>query len=618
MRWSKEAAQGCVIAGGNDSGGKSNQLNNPVGLSFDRHDKYMDDLKRKSSFNYLSKKFRKEIDQSITCIENLSNECFYEIFDYLEACDMYEAFSNLNYRFQQLLHSSALLLKIKFYASTSEEMFKKNYEQIIVHSRHQIYAINLWTMDDWFLTMSLCLINSSCDRLESLVVVGIELDLLFQLLTHYTCLPRLFSLGIDTESSSTLEELSDIYQLIFALPKLKSVEFSIDIFDNSNSTLPLSIATNEQFSGIKRLYLDQGTNFKELFSIVSYTPELCHLKLSHAEENDNDEPSTANVLPISLLKLIDFSIDRYEMRFDGFQWFIKNIFWKLKVLYINFEYEDMKCFDGNRWEQLIRQHLPQLKNIYLTYDERNYYEHKLLKNAGQLNQFFSSFWIERQTIMEIEIHDSHIKYVIRPYRKSWYEYLQNNAINSSVQLILRNANFEEYFPLLKSHIDDILTVGQIYHLEISKVCSNTFIEIINLLPKLDSLKISSLSLKQSNDLSTHETELLSLISNKNQITKVNLETITNIEEVNFFLELCPRIIYLKVDFINNIDMELFVRHILIKINTKCNHQLRLLCFCKSAADDQTIKTLQTMIHSEKLLLDYTIKRIVNNIYLEWK
>ncbi|CAF3947801.1 unnamed protein product [Rotaria magnacalcarata] len=90
-----------------------------------------------------------------------------------------------------------------------------------------------------------------------------------------------------------------------------------------------------------------------------------------------------------------------------------------------------------------------------------------------------------------------------------------------MQLILRNVNFEEYFPVLKSHIDDILTVGKIFHLEVSKVCSNRFIEIINLLPKLDSLKISSLSLKQSSCLSTDETELFTLISNKNQITKVN-------------------------------------------------------------------------------------------------
>jgi hypothetical protein len=187
-------------------------------------------------------------------------------------------------------------------------------------------------------------------------------------------------------------------------------------------------------------------------------------------------------------------------------------------------------------------------------------------------------------------------------------------VNSSVQLILRNIQFEERFPLLKSYIDHILTIEQIYHLEISEVFMNTFIQIINLLPKLDSLKISSLSLKQSKSLFTNETELI----NQNQITKVNLETINNIEEVYFLLELCPRIVYLKIDFINNIDMELFVRDILIKINTKSNHQLRLLCFSISAADDQMIKTLQTMIRSEKLLLDYTIKRILNNIYLEWK
>ena len=37
MRWPKEATQGSVIVGGNGRGGQSNQLNNPIGLSFDRH-----------------------------------------------------------------------------------------------------------------------------------------------------------------------------------------------------------------------------------------------------------------------------------------------------------------------------------------------------------------------------------------------------------------------------------------------------------------------------------------------------------------------------------------------------------------------------------------------------
>jgi DNA-binding beta-propeller fold protein YncE len=37
MRWMKGATQGNIIVGGNGRGEQSNQLNRPVGLSFDRH-----------------------------------------------------------------------------------------------------------------------------------------------------------------------------------------------------------------------------------------------------------------------------------------------------------------------------------------------------------------------------------------------------------------------------------------------------------------------------------------------------------------------------------------------------------------------------------------------------
>ena len=37
MRWVKGATEGSVIVGGNGRGGQSNQLNGPIGLSFDRH-----------------------------------------------------------------------------------------------------------------------------------------------------------------------------------------------------------------------------------------------------------------------------------------------------------------------------------------------------------------------------------------------------------------------------------------------------------------------------------------------------------------------------------------------------------------------------------------------------
>ncbi|CAM4819718.1 unnamed protein product [Rotaria magnacalcarata] len=40
-------------------------------------------------------------------------------------------------------------------------------------------------------------------------------------------------------------------------------------------------------------------------------------------------------------------------------------------------------------------------------------------------------------------------------------------------------------------------------------------------------------------------------------------------------------------------------HIVMTINIICNHQLRLLCFSTSTAEDQMIEILQTNIHSEK-------------------
>jgi hypothetical protein len=59
----------------------------------------------------------------------------------------------------------------------------------------------------------------------------------------------------------------------------------------------------------------------------------------------------------------------------------------------------------------------------------------------------------------------------------------------------------------------------------------------------------------------------------------------NIEEIYFLLELCPHLIYLRVDYINNMDMKLFVRFILMKMKTQHQSKLQLLCFRIPAAVD---------------------------------
>ncbi len=47
-----------------------------------------------------------------------------------------------------------------------------------------------------------------------------------------------------------------------------------------------------------------------------------------------------------------------------------------------------------------------------------------------------------------------------------------------------------------------------------------------------------------------------------------------------------------------------------------DHHLRSLCFRIPTADNQIVKKLEKMIDNEKLLVDYTIKRICDNIHLQ--
>jgi hypothetical protein len=141
------------------------------------------------------------------------------------------------------------------------------------------------------------------------------------------------------------------------------------------------------------------------------------------------------------------------------------------------------------------------------------------------------------------------------------------------------------------NFDDILDVTQIYHFANNgQIFAGTLVEILSQFNKLDSFEITSLLLSQPRNLSDYQITLISQISSLNQIKKVILQYLNNIEEVYFLIELCPHMIYLLVYDIRNMDIELFLRSMI-----KYPHQLRLLGFGLSAADDQMIIKLEKII-----------------------
>ncbi|CAF3773086.1 unnamed protein product [Rotaria sordida] len=559
---------------------------------------------------------------SINSIENLSDELFYEIFDYLNGCEIYNAFSNLNYRFQRLTNSSSLLLKLNY--SHSKEIFMNNYQQVLHLNKDQIFSIHLWLSQNTNQIISSLNIDSSFIHLESLVFYSIEPDVLISILPKLTCLPRLFSLIIDPWSIQ--KDLGNIYRLIFNLPKLTYIKYTAMESNDVDITISLPIATNEQITSIEYLIIDHSCAIDELFAITSYTPHLRRLKfLSLTNRNVNIRNIKSMILP----NLTHLSIHIYsKMSFNIFRKFISKLNSKIKVLSLTTILEDITYLDANRWENFILTKLPQLEKFYFKYSAYFAEDYETPVYFGQRDQFISSFWLQRRWILDIEFEFENIIYSIRPYQKRWYEYdTQNTMINSfdelskSIRLSLDDLCPEQWTKTiyLNDYINHTLTLTQIYHLEIhEKIFCDKLIEILHLLPNIITLKIFSLSILQQGDLTDDEIEFLCILLPKNQIRKICFGNIEDKDELYMLLLICSRINHLQIQCINYMHAELLTELILTEIKGVSNSLLRFLCFSIPEAHDEMIEKLEIMIDRKNLRFDFIIKHVMDKIYLQWK
>jgi hypothetical protein len=78
--------------------------------------------------------------------------------------------------------------------------------------------------------------------------------------------------------------------------------------------------------------------------------------------------------------------------------------------------EDTTYLDANRWERFILENLPQLEKFYLKYNAHFEDNYETPIYFGERDQFISSFWLERQWILEVEIEFDNLVYSIHPYK----------------------------------------------------------------------------------------------------------------------------------------------------------------------------------------------------------
>ena len=146
------------------------------------------------------------------------------------------------------------------------------------------------------------------------------------------------------------------------------------------------------------------------------------------------------------------------------------------------------------------------------------------------------------------------------------------------------------------------------------------LDFINQLPNLKALRIEHIQLTKSKYLSIKKTNAFSTLRNTNKITKVSFKHIDKLEEVQFFLDLCPLLTYVEVDC--GRDYKLFVRLFLTQTCAETTSYLRTIGLSVPLAIEEIVREIKAMIDSEKLVDEYTIKYVSHRLFywlhLQWK
>ena len=176
----------------------------------------------------------------------------------------------------------------------------------------------------------------------------------------------------------------------------------------------------------------------------------------------------------------------------------------------------------------------------------------------------------------------------------------------------------EYETFLFETIGPILTNLPITTVNITRddFFVGTLIRLIKYLPNVHSLIVTTLSMVYPRYLSAEEIQSLRSIANENRITRVTLQWMKDLAQVQFILDLCPRIEQLEVNCINGDSPEQLIRFILMK-NIEHIPHLSLLTFNLLTKQENLTNLLTKMIDLEQLRQNYTIQQVDNQIYLRW-
>ncbi|CAF0992340.1 unnamed protein product [Adineta steineri] len=590
------------------------------------------------------------LSDRITNLEDLSNELFYEIFEYLIDHHAFQAFYDLNYRFQKLVLNSNSTIKINI-SSISKSQFHHYLTDRIkpCTSRIELFRLSNPCIDPCSLLLP---IITKLTQLTTLILNNIEANFIEPIVNQLSSLPVLSSLTI--VSISNIITKNNLYSKLFQLPKLKYCQIDIELLDIPKK---FTIATNE-FSTIEWLIINHRISIDKLLILLTYVPQLRRLSIDQLVQSEFDQLSKTST---NLNYLTNVSLKfafHFNVPFQQFEILVENYFHQVQVLNIktqsvHLDLDTGKYLNANRWEQLISTSMLNLRIFNFQQSYRGFRSNEERQAFDYfINKFNSKFWIEHQWFFDYHYHETKrsttaVFYSRNPYRKK--DYVLYDELIDNIYLTCHDINedpihhiclhttdiikqcydkfpnateltFCEDFevPRVDSIVVDLnrfLPLKQLTKLSIKchRFTFEQLIELLQFTPNIHTLELDSIVLFRTDPILIQNHELTQLVSKINLITNVTIMKEITVEKIQLLTVAFPRIEHLTINLFKE-DLRPIVKYLFSKLNNNTRY-LSLLHISKQRHDWMIL--LKSIIKSKKLPRNYVFKVINRTLYIWW-
>ncbi|CAF0929628.1 unnamed protein product [Didymodactylos carnosus] len=325
----------------------------------------------------------------VTLFEQLCNDLFWDIFDYLELVDIYVSFYGLNCRINSKIHSiPSLHLDHRAFVSSK---FANHLATIVdrVVSLNVIGATDSLSLTRFYVLQSLTISDMQ------------HKDLIIIMLDIYES-NTLKSLTVSLNYSEP-DDIEDIYSMIICNRLPKTLKTSQII----NNIKAIELITFGKVStvcqSIEHLYLKSCfTNCSStttLFRLFSYMPNLKYaeiLPFLNCNMSSRDKINPQSLLMTSIKAFhstcVVFSIDYIDL--------LLSIMPSLIVLRLICYSNDKNIIDAWQWEQIILRRIPLLKKLIL---DINTQCHTTSDDLRKDEGFRTDFWLNRNWFVSLQV-----------------------------------------------------------------------------------------------------------------------------------------------------------------------------------------------------------------------